>query len=363
MAQYIHPDNQSLLWDVLHASKLFVRVFPTETEQMAWFRDVMQTVYQQRIAPSGGNYSAMGGQPVSLTPAMLETYNRETMAYMVQELQHRVQKPYERPHENQGGSASLQIPSLNMIPVADVRKPKSDIEQRMAEHQRDFDHYLGEKRPTEIDFRMDQVDTPLDNTDIETLIKHQKEERMRLRGGDVVTPTHSLRQLRGEDAVSPTHSLWQLRGEDAVSPTHSLWQIYDNIPTALLPVQVPMPVQAQAPSTIDIDKVSLLELRIRDIEQSVRDMMQTLDECKRRVDDNTRRLDTICPEYSDSDSSSKQIDTDGEDSDVDRGDVDRGDVDRGDVDRGDVDRGDVDRGDVDTDEYDDDDFSDDDVLL
>jgi len=324
MAQYIHPDNQSLLWDVLHASKLFVRVFPTANEQTAWFRDVMQTVYQQRIAPSGGNYSAIGGQPVSLTPAMLETYNRETMAYMVQELQRRVQRPYERPHVNQGGSASLQIPSLNMIPVADVRKPKSDIEQRMAEHQRDFDHYLGEKRPTEIDFRMDQVDTPLDNTDIETLIKHQKEERMRLRGGDAVTPTHSLQQ------------------------------IYDNIPTALLPVQV----QAQVPSTIDIDKVSLLELRIRDIEQSVRDMMQTVDECKRRVDDCTRRLDTICPEYSDSDSSSKQIDTDGEDSDVDRGDVDRGDVDRGDVDRGDVDRGDVD-----TDEYDDDDFGDDDVLL
>ena len=154
MAQYILPENQRLLWDTLHESKLFARVFPQLYDQSAWFQQIVQGIYDQR----------MGGNPIPLSQAALEKYNRDTMMYMMKDLQQR---------------QAHTVSQHTMIPAADLRKPRGDIEQRLAEHQRDLDHYLGEKRPTEIDFRMvDMVDTPLDTTDIEALLKQQKEQRM-----------------------------------------------------------------------------------------------------------------------------------------------------------------------------------------
>ena len=154
MAQYILPENQRLLWDTLHESKLFARVFPQLYDQSAWFQQIVQGIYDQR----------MGGNPIPLSQAALEKYNRDTMMYMMQDLQQR---------------QAHTVSQHTMIPAADLRKPRGDIEQRLAEHQRDLDHYLGEKRPTEIDFRMvDMVDTPLDTTDIEALLKQQKDQRM-----------------------------------------------------------------------------------------------------------------------------------------------------------------------------------------
>ena len=172
MAQYIHQANQSLLWDTLHESKLFSHVFATTHEQSEWFQQIVQGIYEQH----------MGGRPIFLSNTVLEKYNRDTVLYMMRDLQQRVQRgpvPVQA-HAPTGAFSNLDSAhaGLEPIAVADLRKPRNDIELRLAEHQRDLDHYLGEKRPTEIDFRMDTIDTPLDTTDIEVLLKQQKEQRM-----------------------------------------------------------------------------------------------------------------------------------------------------------------------------------------
>ena len=79
MAQYILPENQRLLWDTLHESKLFARVFPQLYDQSAWFQQIVQGIYDQR----------MGGNPIPLSQAALEKYNRDTMMYMMKDLQQR----------------------------------------------------------------------------------------------------------------------------------------------------------------------------------------------------------------------------------------------------------------------------------
>ena len=176
MAQYILPGNQRLLWTTLHESTLFARVFPQLHDQSTWFQQIVQGIYEQHI----------GGRPISLSQAALEEYNRYTMMYMMQELRRQsTSVPAVQQHttSREEIAAAPMSPfgggnTLASIAITDLRKPPNGIELRLAEHQRDLDHYLGEKRPTEIDFRMDTTDTPLDTTDIEALLKQQKEQRM-----------------------------------------------------------------------------------------------------------------------------------------------------------------------------------------
>jgi hypothetical protein len=288
MAQYIAPVNQSLLWDTLHNSNLFVRVFPQPLDQSNWFQEIIQGIYKQQL----------GGRPISLSQTVLEKYNRDTILYMLQDLQKRSRAPVHtqgsaRAPVHTQGSARAPV-HTGPIPVADLRKPPSGIELRLAEHQRDLDHYLGEKRPTEIDFRMDMVDTPLDTTDIEALLKQQKEQRATMEG----IPEATNNGAEGIYSYFDGRPKGVQRNMDELSP----------------PVLVSSVNHSLNPSvTMSNTFVDDLQKRIEDNHRYIREITQSHNDAKKQLDDLQSRLERL--EHiqkrvydSDSDSPSKQMD-------------------------------------------------------
>jgi hypothetical protein len=167
MASYIHPDNQSILWDALQESSMVARVFPAMDAQTEWFHDIIRTIYQRR----------MGGTPIALTVAQLEQCNRETIACMMQNLKERTA------HDDHKYKLGVESHATRYTDNNTTRS--GNIEALMAEQQRDLDRYVGEKRPPEIDFRVGVVDAPLDTADIESLLDDQKKQRMQI---DTVPP-------------------------------------------------------------------------------------------------------------------------------------------------------------------------------
>lgn len=82
MSLFIHPDNQSLLWQMLHKSPLLSQVFPPGSPSIGrkddWFKRVIQAVYDSL--------------PVQISKEDLYTINKETLRSMLKELQQKVGK-------------------------------------------------------------------------------------------------------------------------------------------------------------------------------------------------------------------------------------------------------------------------------
>jgi len=203
MALYIHPDNQTMLWDAIQVSELLPRVFPRPEDRAAWFRDGVRQIYQKRA----------GGKPVPLTPAQVAQLNRDTVGWLLGDLKTRAVRMAEvhrhdenaryklgidavatrfqdtNPNPNtrtsfarsslitgDAGDPNTPTPTNPMYMNLGLNAPANTVEARLAEQQRELDFYLGETRPAEIDFRASNADAPIEN--MEALVKQHLAERM-----------------------------------------------------------------------------------------------------------------------------------------------------------------------------------------
>jgi hypothetical protein len=184
MALYIHPDNQTMLWDAIQVSELLPRVFPRPEDRAAWFRDGVRQIYQKRA----------GGKPVPLTPAQVAQLNRDTVGWLLGDLKTRAVRTAEVHRHDENARYKLGIdavatrfqdtnpnpnpntPTNPMYMNLGLNAPANTVEARLAEQQRELDFYLGETRPAEIDFRASNADAPIEN--MEALVKQHLAERM-----------------------------------------------------------------------------------------------------------------------------------------------------------------------------------------
>ena len=183
MSLFVHPDNQSILWESLH-QRSEIQHIPTH-ERSTWFKYHIQSVYE-KIPRNRFEHP--------LTTAQLNELNKYAFETMLQDLvreqkaAHPSPSPpfapsqergfFERPLEHRNVSprfspGNLSDPTFHSGPSLDMREG-NDIESRFLQKQQEMDSMLNVQPPKQIDFTMTELDGPISNMD-ELLQKQMKE--------------------------------------------------------------------------------------------------------------------------------------------------------------------------------------------
>ena len=141
---FVHPDNQTLLWETISRSPSFMiwNVSPQEKERL--FQDTVKHFYLQYVSDPFPKMS-------------LQDMNRETIMYMVNWL-HR--------------QPSI-LPSTSPSPPP--RRYPENIQQSFETLQKEYEKMSTKPTPTAIDFKEKIEDTPLPN--IQELLEKQQRDR------------------------------------------------------------------------------------------------------------------------------------------------------------------------------------------
>ena len=172
MALYITNKNQDVLWNVIHNNKYIQEYFSNYDPnfKIEWFRDIIGTFYNKN-------------QHYSLTVSELQTLNRDTISYMINDIKNRNQSFYQS--ANTYASADLQRNVNNFTnidtPPVEKNNKREIYANEFEERQREYQAMVERKAPEEVDFRdkNDGEDTVITNMD-ELVQKHLKEREKEL---------------------------------------------------------------------------------------------------------------------------------------------------------------------------------------
>ena len=232
MSLFLHEQNKKLLWQTIQSSPFF-----NESEiNWSWFQSTLQ-----RIAT---NYQ------YEITSKELKQINRDTIAHMFREMKQIVEKKREQMYKfHSRPTAELHIPpapsgprnvppttstnNLETIYTRNEGKRSEEFNQSFLQKQQEYSSAFVPRKPTEIDFRVDANDTPIQN--IHELLERQKLEREK-----------DLERVKSEVSVK--------------SVSFHVDTIDDSRPeTSFLPANVPLRPQAPlAPASVQMREESEL---------------------------------------------------------------------------------------------------------
>jgi hypothetical protein len=172
MTQFIHPTNQTLLWEIIQKSPLIQLL--ADEERPIWFKYIVQSIYQQSST-----------LPPIQSAKDLTQWNKYAIQQMLADLNGGKRNVY-------GGSISGSIlcqrggqhisPPRNpemeegMGSIAPLKKELNESNLSLFDKkQREFDDIFKNNAPPIIDFRMKETDEPIG--DIEQLVKNHLKER------------------------------------------------------------------------------------------------------------------------------------------------------------------------------------------
>lgn len=169
MSLFVNPQNQKLLWDMMHKNGLISRVFLNSSPQQKeeWFKTVIQLFYDRHMGKHGNR---------NITIRELSDMNRDTLIYMNQKL-----REYLMPTSNPGptsGSNPGSIPGPTITtsnpgsipgPIPKQNSYYEQFDQRQKEYER-----MNEKTAPEVaNFSEKIEDQPISNMD-ELIRNHMK---------------------------------------------------------------------------------------------------------------------------------------------------------------------------------------------
>jgi hypothetical protein len=163
MSLYVVPANQEMLWNVINKNVYIHRYFEKlpQDSQHKWFQSIIGIFYTK--------YKTM-----TISVNDLHTINRDTIAYMVDDIRRRSQADSEQDHQ-----ASLQVAPFSQSPGQPVQITpeikqnayQDDYQKRQMEYQQMIDR----PAPKGIDFREKSADAAISNMD--ELIKQHLQQR------------------------------------------------------------------------------------------------------------------------------------------------------------------------------------------
>lgn len=169
---YIHPENQTLLWNIIQKSTAFTNLGPN---QRSWFKNIIQMFYDR---PHEANVT-------------VQQLNRATITYMVDAL-----KPKEPGSPKNEPMAYLE-PSNRAVAVT------SAFDQR----QKQYETMLQKPAAPQIDFREKIEDEAISNMD-ELIEQHKKQRETELAqyspGPSPVPSQNKIKILENIETGSPT---------------------------------------------------------------------------------------------------------------------------------------------------------------
>lgn len=192
MSLYIHQENQKLIWDSIHKLPRFQEFAKNEPgKQEAWFREIIQQFYESNKFKL-------------LSIEELQQLNRETISYMIQDLEKQSTKSdfssfYPGFSTSLGDMSPINTEKQFTAPPAQnteytrdaiLEKKQEQLNQHFSARQQEYGTMLNTGPTREINFQANaEEDSPIEN--IERLI----EEKMKQREYDLKSPPHSSVKL------------------------------------------------------------------------------------------------------------------------------------------------------------------------
>lgn len=174
MSLYINPDNQTLLWTIIHknqpAQHFFQKISPAQKEN--WFKSIIQHIYNQNKSRT-------------LTIPELQQLNRDTLSYMLNNIR-----------EQETPTTTIKN-TPQAVPLSSVAENKQTlINQQFSVRQKEYELMNEKKAPENINFSDSIADQPISNMDelIRTHMK-QREEELHIYAPqqNIIPPSHPLK--------------------------------------------------------------------------------------------------------------------------------------------------------------------------
>lgn len=152
MSVYVTPENQKLLWTVLHKNPLILQVFSTnQTKQKEqWFKTIIEEIFNQNRFKT-------------ISKRDLQQLNQDTLNYMIQQLRDYVSKTNTPSSKN------------NIIDTPPIQQNNRQeiFNNQFQQRQKEYEQMSEKKAPDTIDFRDKVDDEPISNMD-ELLKSHMQ---------------------------------------------------------------------------------------------------------------------------------------------------------------------------------------------
>jgi hypothetical protein len=159
MALYIHPENQKILWETIHRHSSIESIHPSVRTD--WFKSAIKRTYETIPKPWFQQ---------KITTDQLNTINQATIKYMINDLKPVIlQQPQSQSQQQPFSNNSSSIFSENKSHHTSV------IQERFIEKQKEMEFMLNTKAPSEVNFKIDEIDEPISN--MEELIKQHMSQR------------------------------------------------------------------------------------------------------------------------------------------------------------------------------------------
>jgi hypothetical protein len=311
MSLYIHQENQKLIWGSIHKLPRFQEFGKTEPgKQEAWFREIIQQFYESNKFKL-------------LSIEELQQLNRETISYMLQDLEKSSTKsdfssfypgfssslgdmsPVNT--EKQAISFPTTTPMQNTDYTRDaiLEKKQEQLNQQFTTRQQEYGSMLNSAPTREINFRANiEEDVPMEN--IDRLI----EDKMKQREYDLKSPPHSSVKLDvidlGDQQSTNLHNTPQsisneftLQNLPVRSDNFPYKDITDNPPKSVRWNEQPIheSVKHKPPqySRTNDNNMSVLKDFMEDMRDTMNEMRQEIQSLKATNDSLTKQPDSQNP--------------------------------------------------------------------
>jgi hypothetical protein len=175
MALYVHPENQTLLWETINKSPIVQQVFDRrENEKAEWFRGIVKQVYSS-ILPTGR----------VLSRDELQHHNRATIGMLLagvgggaRVLPGGPPVPINYPVGHPGNSIGGKPVSILKEPLTEFSRntaKKNEFQEQFSSRQKEYETMFQKPLPKEINFSEQMEDGVI--TNMEELIQKEKRQR------------------------------------------------------------------------------------------------------------------------------------------------------------------------------------------
>ena len=207
MSQYIQPENQTILWNVVQKIKLFHSLIPLQ-QQETWFKQIIGYFYQQNKHRKIGTTE-------------LQILNKQTIETIIQSLQSmqsqsQIQSRPQTQMQHQPPTQYQQVLNENILhnrePTVRLESQMNSYSNEFVYRQKEYENMNKKETPLEPKFQETIEDKAIENMDelIQQHIKQREQELIPFHSSNTIEKNNSIQILENtiehielQDIISP----------------------------------------------------------------------------------------------------------------------------------------------------------------
>lgn len=163
MSLYVHPDNQTLLWNIIDNNEMVTQFFSRSPPQIKdkWFKEIIRMFYEKTGNKMMNNHELL-------------QINRDTISYVISTLKEELERRSTVTNQPMNQNFPIQPTNIYTPPVIKENKQEA-LNQQFDMRQKNYQDMFDRKAPENIDFREKIDDEPMSN--MEDIIKSHMRQR------------------------------------------------------------------------------------------------------------------------------------------------------------------------------------------